>query len=73
MGVAASDRGSVAPKGLTALCRFCYGLCMMGRGRQYAWGAMTTAEWVGTLIGWILVWGTLLVGVPYVIWWLATT
>lgn len=63
----------MAPEGLTACSAFCYGLRVMGRERQYAWGSMTTAEAVGSFIGWLLVWGTLLVGVPYVIWWLATT
>lgn len=62
----------MAPEGLTACSLICYVLGVMGRERHYAWGAMTTAEAVGSFIGWALVWGTFLVGVPYVVWWLAT-
>lgn len=44
----------------------------VGRERYYAWGSMTTAEAVGTFIGRLLLWGSWLIGLPYVIWWIFT-
>ena len=44
----------------------------MGRERHDAWGSFETAERVGTWIGGLLVFGGMVVGGAYVIWWLVT-